>query len=90
VTMFSTWCINLTLLSDQLIYVGALIFIAAKFFEGRTILTVGFDRLDTRKILVKGPDDENVVWIGSRYETSLEAEAIADTFRARLKESASV
>jgi hypothetical protein len=87
VSMLAAWCSDFRYLFEQLIYVGTLIFVAAKFFEGRTILTIGFDKLDAGHVLVKGPDQDNVVWIGHRYGTSLEAQAIAEAFKSRLKES---
>jgi hypothetical protein len=72
----------------QLIYVAALVFVAAKFFEVRTIITVGFDRLDGAKVVLKGPDEQNVVWIGHRYGSKYEADAIAVALQNRLRESA--
>lgn len=87
VAMLSSWCFNFRYFFEQLIYVGTLIFVAAKFFEGRTILTIGFDRLDAKRVSIKGPDEDNIVWIGHRYATNVEADAIAEAFRTRLKES---
>jgi hypothetical protein len=87
VSMLSAWCFDFRNLFEQLIYVGTLMFVAAKFFEGRTILTIGFDKLNSKNVLLNGPDENNVVWIGHRYETSLEAQAIAEAFNVRLKES---
>jgi len=52
------------------------------------MFTIGFDKLDAAKIAIKGPDDDNVVWIGHRYGTRLEAEVVANAFAERLKESA--
>lgn len=89
-TMLATWTYDLRQTVDGLIYVGALIFIGAKFFETRTIFAVGFDKLDAAKVSLKGPDDDNVVWIGHRYGTRLEAETIAAAIESRLKEDAAV
>lgn len=87
IMMFAVWCQDFRYLAEQLILAGALVFVAGKFFEGRTILTIGFDQLDTQRVLPKGPDEENVVWIGHRYATEIEAEAIAEAFKSRLKQS---
>jgi hypothetical protein len=87
-SMLATWTYDLRQTVDGLIYIGALVFIGAKFFETRTIFTVGFDNLDGAKISMKGPDDDNIVWIGHRYGTRMEAETIAATIESRLKESA--
>ncbi|HWD26534.1 MAG TPA: hypothetical protein VG387_05175 [Rhizomicrobium sp.] len=86
--MLSTIVSDLRYFTEQLIYVSALIFVGAKFFETRTTFAVTFDRLDAAKISVKGPDGDNVVWIGQRYTTPLEAQSVADMLENRLKESA--
>lgn len=82
-----TWCVDMRYVIEQLIYVGAIVFVGAKFFETRTIFTVGFDRLDAAKVAMKGPDDDNVVWIGQRYPSRLEAETVAAAIEERLKPS---
>jgi hypothetical protein len=85
--MVGVWCVDVRYIFEQLIYLAAILFVGAKFFEGRTILTVGFDKLDKDKMIVKGPDDENVVWVGHRYGSKLEAQAIAEALDSRLEES---
>jgi hypothetical protein len=86
--VFITWCSDTRFFTEQLMYIGALVFIGAKFFETRTIFTVGFDTLDSAKISMTGPDDNNTVWIGHRYGSRIEAETVASTIESRLKESA--
>jgi len=88
VAIWGTLAYDLKYFSQQLIYVGALLFIGAKFFETRTILTVGFANLDKDKMRLRGPDDENVVWVGQRYGTRLEAEAMASALQSRLEAEA--
>jgi hypothetical protein len=75
-------------LCEQLVYVFAIIFVGAKFFETRTTFGVSFDRIDTAKMRLKGPDEENIVWIGHKYGNRAEAEAVAAIFENRLQESA--
>ena len=87
--MLSTWCYDLRQVAEQGMFLGIVLFAGAKFFETRTIFTVGFDNLDSAKIRMKGPDDDNTVWIGHRYGTRLEAESVAATIENRLKESGS-
>jgi hypothetical protein len=87
VSMLGMWCYDLRQVAEQIMFVGVILFVGAKFFETRTIFTVGFDTLDSAKISMKGPDDDNIVWIGHRYGTRLEAETIAATIEDRLKES---
>jgi len=41
----------------------------------RTLLGVGFDRLDTDAMSVKGPGEANTVWIGRRCDAQREAVA---------------
>lgn len=83
-----------TLISDlrslavQFVYVWAIVFVGAKFFETRTTFAVSFDRVDAGKVSLRGPDEDNIVWIGHRYASRLEAESVAAAFETRLKESA--
>ncbi len=86
--MVATWVVDFRYLADQGVYAATIFFVGAKFFETRTIFSVGFDKLEAGKIQVKGPDEDNVVWIGHRYATKLEAQAIADAMGERLKQSA--
>lgn len=82
-----TLCNDLRYLSEQLILVGAVVFVGGGLFETRSIFSVGFDRLDAAKVSAKGPDGDNIVWIGHRYATRLEAQAVAAAIGERLKES---
>ena len=72
-------------LSEQLILVGAILFVGGKFLETRTTLTIGFSNASDMRI--KGPDDDNVVWVGHRYASRLEAEAMAGAIESRIKAS---
>jgi hypothetical protein len=71
----------------NIIYAATVLFVGAKFFETRTILTIGFDQLDANNVLIKDPDGDNVVWVGRRYGNKFEAEAVATSLRNRLEES---
>lgn len=86
-TMFRTWLTGFSYLSQQLIYVGALLFVGAKFLEGRTLFTVGFSNLDADKMRVQGPDENNTVWVGQRYGSKFEAESMAVALQSRLEAS---
>jgi hypothetical protein len=88
VLMLTTWIVDFRYLADQAVYAATIFFVGAKFFETRTMLTVGFDKLDADKLVLKGPDGDNVVWIGRRYGTAMEAESVAAVFAERLKQSA--
>jgi hypothetical protein len=86
--MIATWIVDFRYLTEQAILAAAVIFVGAKFIETRTVFTIGFDKQDVSKISLKGPDADNVVWIGHRYATAMEAETVAEAFAERLKESA--
>jgi hypothetical protein len=86
-TMLMTWVVDFRYVFEQFIYAAAIFFIGAKFFETRTVLSVSFDRLDAARMSVTGPDENNVVWIGRRFATPLEAQAVAETLAERLKQS---
>jgi len=87
VLMVGEWCYSLHFLCESVIGAAAIVFIGAKFLEARTVLSVGFDNLDAAKMSIKGPDAENVVWVGHRYGTKLEAESVFAALESRLKES---
>jgi hypothetical protein len=86
--MFAVWAQDFRYLADQAIYASTIFIVGAKFIETRTILTVGFDKLDAEKVALKGPDENNTVWIGQRYGTQYEAEVIAEAIAERLRVSA--
>ena len=83
------WTIDFRYVFENGVYASTLLFVGSKFFESRTVLTVGFDTVDGSKVTVKGPDDEHVVWIGRRYDTAQEAEAVASVIADRLAAGAS-
>jgi hypothetical protein len=88
--MLSVWVVDFRYLSEQAVYAATIFFVGAKFFETRTVFTVGFDKMDTDKVSMKGPDENNIVWIGYRYANRLEAETIAEAFAERLRASAGI
>jgi hypothetical protein len=52
------------------------------------LLSVAFDKLDAANMSIKGPDASNTIWIGRRYGTQPEAEAVAAALQSRMQESA--
>ena len=85
VRMVGCWVVDFRYLFEQGLYASTVFFVGAKFFETRTIMTIGFDRADGSKISLKGPDDENVVWIGRRYGSPAEAQAVASAIAGRIE-----
>lgn len=81
------WCSDFRYTFENLMYVSAVLFVGAKFFEARTLFTVGFDNNDLANVRIKGPDEEHIVWIGHRYANAIEAQTVADAFAERLKQS---
>jgi hypothetical protein len=88
VTMLANWCFSFRNIAENVMYAAVLVFAAAKFLEGRTLLTVGFEKLDANRLSLKEPGEDNIVWIGQRYATKLEAESVFATLESRLKDSA--
>jgi hypothetical protein len=88
--MLEVWVADFRALADQAVYAATIFLVGAKFVETRTVFTVGFDKLDAAKMALKGPDEDNIVWVGHRYSTRMEAETVASAFAERLKESAVV
>ena len=80
-----TWISDFRTLAEQAFYAATIFFVGAKFFETRSLFTVGFDRMDAKKIELKGPDRENVVWVGYKCATKKEAETIAHAYEERIK-----
>ncbi len=87
-SMLSVWIVDFRYMAEQAIYAATIFFVGAKFFETRSILTIGFDRLDADKIVLKEPGDDNIVWIGHRYANAIEAQSVAGVIADRLKQSA--
>jgi hypothetical protein len=87
-SMLEIWCFGVRNVADTMLEVAAIVFVGAKFFEARTVFSVGFDKLDPEKVAFKGPDENNFVWIGHRYGSKYEADVIAAALEERLKEGA--
>ena len=74
--------------ADQGIYASIILFVGVRFFETRTVLTIAFDKLEAGRMMLRGLDENNVIWIGRRYGTRMEAEAVFGTLQSRLRDSA--
>jgi len=86
-TMGRTWVADLRFLAEQVIYAATILFIGAKFFEQRTLISVGFDKADGAKMAVSGPDENGYIWVGRKYPTRLEAENAAAALRSGIMQS---
>lgn len=85
--MVLAWVSDFRYLFETGISAATLFWVGASFVETRTLLSVGFDRLDAGAMSVKGPDEANTVWIGRRYDAPLEAEAVATALESRIREA---
>lgn len=79
-----TLVVDFRYIFEQFVYAATIFFVGAKFLESRTILSVGFDKIDRDKMAVRGPDENNMVWVGRRYATALEAEAVSAAMSERI------
>ncbi len=85
--MLRTWVADLRFLAEQIIYASTILFIGAKFFEQRTMISVGFDRSDTGKMAVMGPDENGYIWVGRKYPTRIEGETAVAALRTGIMQS---
>ncbi len=88
--MFEYCISDFRYLFEQTLLAATIFWLGAKFLETRAVLSLGFDRIDAARITVRGPDPDNIVWIGRRYATVLEAESVAATLTERMKENGSL
>jgi hypothetical protein len=83
-----TWIAGFRVLFEIGMIPASIVFAGAKLLETRSVITIAFERLDAARMQVKGPDENNVVWIGQRYASRFEADAVAAVIDDRLKSSA--
>lgn len=82
--MLSIWVMDFKYLFESCILPATIVWVGARLLDARTLLTVGFDRMDAHTMVVRGPDGSGVVWIGRRYGSRLEAEIVAAALQSRL------
>jgi hypothetical protein len=64
-----------TQLSRVLIYLGGFLIGVGILLRNWQVVIVGFENSDLKELIVDGPDDNNIVWLGKRYSNAFEAEA---------------
>ena len=82
-----TWIIDFRFLAEQIIYASAILFIGARFFEQRTLITIAFDKPDAGKMAVMGPDENGFIWIGRKYPSRLEGETAVAVLKSRIMQA---
>jgi hypothetical protein len=85
--MAHTWVFDFRFLAEQVMYAATILFIGAKFFEQRTLISVGFDRADGGKMAVSGPDENGYIWVGRKYPTRIEGENAVAALRSGIMQS---
>ena len=68
----------------HLLWVGAVLYALGRLLERGFITIIGFEHTPPSQLIVKGPDEKNVVWIGKPYSNPVEAEMAAKSFSQRL------
>ena len=86
-TVISRWLYDFRYLFEQLIYVSAILYVGMKFLETRTVFSVGFNMADSSRISMKGPDEDNIVWVGRKYDSLVEAETVATAIQQKLSQT---
>lgn len=79
-----TWAVDFRYVFEQGILASVILFVGARIFETRSMISIGYDAADASKLAVKGPDGDHVVWIGRRYGSAYEAEVVATAFAERI------
>jgi hypothetical protein len=74
-------------LFEQVIYASTILFVGSRFFEQRTLITIAFDRPDSGKMAVTGPDEDGFIWIGRKYPSRIEGESAAAALKTRIMQS---
>jgi hypothetical protein len=74
-------------LAEQVMYAAAILFVGSRFFEQRTLITIAFDRPDSDKMVVSGPDEDGFIWVGRKYASRIEGETAAAAMRSRIMQS---
>ena len=70
--------------AQPLTYVSALLIGGGVLLRNWRVTLVGFENSPLEELMVHGPDEANVVWIGKRYENAFDAEAAANALANRL------
>jgi len=64
--------------------IGAAFYCLGRFLEVGIVTIVGFERTPPSELIVKGPDDQNIVWIGKPYKNAVDAELARQAFSQRI------
>jgi len=71
--------------SEALVYNGVWMIAMGVLLKRWRVTLVGFEDAVSADIKVDGPDDQNVVWIGRTYATTLDARLAFDALARRIR-----
>jgi hypothetical protein len=71
-------------LGAALAWIGAIFYVLGRFLESSQVTIVGFGQTAPSELIMEGPDENNVVWIGKPYKNAIDAELAAKVFRERI------
>lgn len=64
--------------------IGAVFYCLGRFLEVGLVTIVGFERTPPSELIVRGPDDQHIVWIGKPYKNAVDAELAKQAFSQRI------
>lgn len=64
---------------------GVLLYCFGRFLASGSITLIGFEGASPQDIAVVGPDEQNVVWIGRRFNARIDAEAAREALARRFR-----
>lgn len=85
--MISDWAYDLRQVAEEGMFVSVIVMLYGKFAQTKTVFSVGFDMSERDRLMCSGPDENNVVWVGRKYDSIVEAELVAKTISDRLAKS---
>jgi hypothetical protein len=71
-------------LGALLVGLGVALYCVSKFLDMSIITIVGFERTPPSELIVRGPDEHNVIWIGKAYKNAVDAELAKQAFSQRI------
>jgi hypothetical protein len=72
-------------LGDPLMFNGVVLYVAGRLMSMWKVSIVGLAKDGGARLLVRGPDASNTVWIGKKYRSAAAAEIGAGSLRERLQ-----
>jgi hypothetical protein len=71
-------------LAGPLVYNSVFLIAIGVLLRSWRVTLIGFESTPAAQIVVSGPDDDNVVWLGKKYASALDADLAANALAKRL------